>query len=118
MATITLITTIVGTRHKGPRAIAAVLQLYPGDHVRLVREPDNPHDPNAVCCHVRGLRVGYLPKEIAPTIAAAMDSRINVAAVVSERADGSSGRLIRGPSLSITWEETAPPPVVSSKETV
>jgi hypothetical protein len=42
----------------------------PGRRLALVREPDNPHDPNAVAVWDADRRVqgGYVPAEIAPEI--------------------------------------------------
>ena len=44
----------------------AAAQLWPqlrvGDPLELRREPDNPHDPNAVSVSWRGRRLGYLPR--------------------------------------------------------
>jgi hypothetical protein len=44
----------------------AAAQLWPelrvGDALELRREPDNPHDPNAVSVSWRGRRLGYLPR--------------------------------------------------------
>ena len=40
----------------------------------LDREPNNPHDPNAVCVSLFGLhKMGYLPKAVAKSIAPFMD---------------------------------------------
>jgi HIRAN domain len=40
----------------------------------LVREPDNPHDPNAIRVALGGiLFLGYVPKEIAKELAPVMD---------------------------------------------
>ncbi len=43
----------------------------PGRPLALVREPDNPHDPNAVGIwnEERSLQVGYVPREVAPELA-------------------------------------------------
>lgn len=38
------------------------------DRPRLVPEPTNPHDPNAVYVEVAGVRVGYVPADLAPDI--------------------------------------------------
>lgn len=38
-------------------------------HALLVREPHNPHDPNAVAVMIGELRVGHLPREVAATFA-------------------------------------------------
>lgn len=40
----------------------------------LVREPDNPHDPNAVAVQVDGWKVGYIPRENAANLARRIDS--------------------------------------------
>jgi hypothetical protein len=42
----------------------------PGKRVALVREPDNPHDPNAVAVwnEERTLQLGYVPREVAPEL--------------------------------------------------
>ncbi len=41
----------------------------------LVREPDNPHDPNAIRVSLFGLHfMGYIPKGIAKELAPMMDS--------------------------------------------
>ena len=42
----------------------------PGLPLSLIREPDNEHDPNAVAVwnEDRTLQVGYVPREVAPTL--------------------------------------------------
>ena len=42
----------------------------PGCSLALVPEPDNPHDPNAVAVwnEDRTLQLGYVPREVAPTL--------------------------------------------------
>lgn len=40
---------------------------------QLVREPQNPHDANAVAVHVHGYQVGYLARQDAARVAAVMD---------------------------------------------
>jgi single-stranded-DNA-specific exonuclease len=39
----------------------------------LVREPNNPHDPNAIRVELAGLYLGYLPRHIAKDLAPVMD---------------------------------------------
>lgn len=39
----------------------------------LVREPNNPHDPNAVAVQVGGYTVGHIPREEAPQVAWQLD---------------------------------------------
>ena len=40
----------------------------------LVREPENPHDPNAIRVEVAGFFLGYIPSKIARTLAPLMDA--------------------------------------------
>lgn len=44
--------------------------------VVLTREPDNPHDPNAIAVHVpaAGGKVGHVPREIAARMAPELDA--------------------------------------------
>jgi len=37
-------------------------QMQQGDALELVREADNPHDPNAVRVEWRGRKLGYVPR--------------------------------------------------------
>ena len=41
----------------------------------VIREPENPHDPNAVCISLFGIHdMGYLPRSVASRIAPLMDA--------------------------------------------
>ena len=40
----------------------------------LVREPDNPHDPNAIRVELAGLFFGYIPRDLAKELAPIMDT--------------------------------------------
>jgi hypothetical protein len=48
-------------------------ELRQGEHLTLIREPDNPHDANAVRVEWRGQMLGYLPKAENRAVAAEMD---------------------------------------------
>lgn len=50
------------------------------DEYELVREPDNPADPNAVRVEICGFKFGYIPKEQAQEISSIMDNGQNLAA--------------------------------------
>lgn len=51
-----------------------VARLQPGERVWLVREPDNPYDPNAIQVVTRSHAViGYLSRELAARYAVLMD---------------------------------------------
>jgi hypothetical protein len=45
--------------HEGPRLID---RLTVGGQLRLVREPDNPHDSRAVAIYHQDARIGYVPR--------------------------------------------------------
>jgi len=48
-------------------------ELRPGDALRLVRDPDNAHDGNAVGVHWRGRMLGYVPRRANATLSWALD---------------------------------------------
>ena len=47
--------------------------LQVGDHLDLIREPDNRHDRNAIRVEWRGHKLGYVPRAENRAVAAAMD---------------------------------------------
>jgi hypothetical protein len=48
-------------------------ELQVGDALTLVREPDNPHDANAVRVEWRGRKLGYVPRRENAAVAWGMD---------------------------------------------
>ncbi len=50
--------------------------------VALVREPDNPHDKNAVSIQARGASIGHFNKQMAPGVAKVLDSGQELTAYV------------------------------------
>lgn len=54
-------------------ADAAWNEMKVGDALTLVREPDNPHDANAVRVEWRGRKLGYLPRAENRAVAAELD---------------------------------------------
>jgi len=58
-------------------------QVSPGRALRLRRDPDNEHDPNAIAVLAAdGAQVGWVPREIAASLAAALDAGAAWSAVV------------------------------------
>lgn len=51
---------LAGFRHYGGDALWDAMRV--GDALALVREPDNPHDTNAVRIEWNGRKVGYVPR--------------------------------------------------------
>ncbi len=95
MAVALMCTYIAGPRHHRG-ALDAIALMPAGQPLALVREPGNPHDPNAVCIRDRvGLKLGYVPRVDAPAVAKAMDGGYTVEA-----------RTVRDGSnvIHITWE--------------
>lgn len=54
-------------------------ELRVGDTLTLVREPDNPHDRNAVRVEWHGHHLGYLPRAENRAVAAEMDDGTAIA---------------------------------------
>lgn len=48
-------------------------QLRVGDQLAMQREPDNPHDANAVSLSWRGRKLGYVPRRENATLAWGLD---------------------------------------------
>lgn len=61
--------------------------LRVGDELDLVREPENPHDANAVRVEWRGRRLGYVPRGENGALAWAMDRGEALRARVSRLAE-------------------------------
>jgi hypothetical protein len=60
-----------GLAHHEAKAVWDELRV--GDAVRLVREPDNPHDGNAVRVEWNGRLLGYLPRADNEAVARQLD---------------------------------------------
>lgn len=71
----TLHVKVVGVSYEGRQAHLA--RLVGNEPVRLVPEPTNKYDPNAIAVHIavggEVLHCGYIPREIAAEIAPLMD---------------------------------------------
>ena len=70
---------------------AEAAQVWPhlavGEPLELVREPDNPHDANAVRIEWRGRKLGYVPRSENGALAWAMDRGEALRARVSRVAE-------------------------------
>lgn len=67
-----------------------------GDPLRLVREPQNPHDANAIRVEMSdGTLLGRIPRVVAISLAREMDSGANVYAIVQWASAGHSGSVPR-----------------------
>ena len=79
---------LAGFRYGEAAAVMPVLQR--GDALELVREPDNPHDANAVRVEWRGRKLGYVPRRenaaLAWGLARGMALRARISALSAQRA--------------------------------
>jgi hypothetical protein len=65
----------------GPAACDACIALEEGGPVILAREPDNPHDRNAIkCLDLFGREMGYVQRAVAAIVAKWMDEGFMVSA--------------------------------------
>lgn len=90
-----MLTYIVGSQYRvGARE--AIKELRKGEELSLRREPENPHDRNAVAVYdVCGQHLGYVPRQDAPAVAKVMDLRLPYVAKCRSR--GTT-------SIDISWE--------------
>ena len=101
--TVAIPTVIVGTSWRGDGAKSAVALMRPGDEVLLEREPNNPHDPQAIGCHYLGRHVGYIPRQANPLIAAAMDAGRNPVCTVLEGPVVHGPVIRKEPKITVSW---------------
>ena len=73
--------TLAGYRYYEAPGLAGMLQ--PGELLGLVREPDNPHDVNAVRVEWQGRKLGYVPRSANAALAWVMDGGETVIARVA-----------------------------------
>jgi single-stranded-DNA-specific exonuclease len=79
-------TKVFGVSFEGRQNIVAGLEK--GDALDLVREPENPHDPNAIAVRYGRLQLGYLRREIALQLAPNIDAGERYAATIGSITGG------------------------------
>ena len=60
--------------HFHPGAGDKLMETPEGYTVVLCREPENPHDPNAIACKIDRVMVGYVPRDMAVDLAKKIDA--------------------------------------------
>jgi hypothetical protein len=75
-----------------------------GDRLLLVREPANPHDPNAVRIEWQGRMLGYVPRKDNADLARQMDHGARVTARVTELNKAPNGRHRISYEISVPLE--------------
>lgn len=76
---------LAGFRHG--EAAEAMSLMRVGESLELVREQDNPHDPNAVRVEWRGRKLGYVPRRQNAALAWGLDRGTPLRARVSRLED-------------------------------
>ncbi len=80
-----------------PGADKIIAQCKIGDPLVLVREPQNPHDPNAIGVWAGGMRIGYLLKKENAELAALIDAKgIEPCGLAMDGIKGTAGLSISG----------------------
>ena len=98
-------TKVAGVTFEGRQALVA--QVRPGEPLRLVREPANPHDPHAVAvCRDGGERLGYVSAALAARLAPSMDAGARYTATAAQRTGG--GDRPFGLNIYIQREDPSP----------
>jgi len=77
-------------------------EIQPGDPLSLIREPDNPHDRNAVRVEWRTFKLGYVPRAENEAVARQLDRGTPLAARVSKV------QRLRAPNKRIEFEVYVP----------
>lgn len=112
---------VAGVTHDGRQTVIRK-HCSAGDPAELRREPDNAFDRNAIAVYVRGRQIGYVPADVAETIAPGLDSGLltltaKVYKVGSFETDGRDRRgrfsfrqpeTIWSATLDIHWRHAKP----------
>ena len=84
---------IRGAFFRGRDILNAVNEMQPGQRLTFEREPENPHDPNAVKALVEGVHIGYVGREYAGWVCNSMDEGVVYEGVVTSMQAGQKGNL-------------------------
>ena len=82
-----LLLEVAGFRYASDLALS---EINASDPVQFVEEPRNQHDTQAAAVHLRGLKIGYMPRQQAPAVATLL--RNEAIEAVVERVNGSADR--------------------------
>jgi hypothetical protein len=84
---------IAGTGHHSDDTTAARLAQTP--ILALIREPANPHDPDAIAVVMGGQKIGYIPRQHNPVLARLLDAGKCLRARVDGPIDAHASRWYR-----------------------
>ncbi|MDQ2872742.1 MAG: DEAD/DEAH box helicase [Candidatus Eremiobacteraeota bacterium] len=99
-------TKIAGVSFEGRQDLVAGLQ--PGFQLDLERQPENPHDANAIAVRYGNLQIGFLNKAMAKHLAAAIDAgsryRARIESLTGGPSAGRSDAKFRGVNIYVERE--------------
>lgn len=82
-----------------------IAKLRPGQPLRVVREPENPYDANAIAVYVFQQKLGHFPRGLAAEVAPFVDAGLDVTAWKSrDPRFGTAGVMV------VQWETPDEPP--------
>lgn len=84
-----------------PGASTYIAKMGPGQPLRVVREPNNEHDGNAVAVFIHSQQLGHFPRGFAAEIAPLIDAGIAVPKVWKSRNPKFTGVGI----IVVEWED-------------
>lgn len=93
------------TNDDGTDRQRVIARCKEGDSVRLVREPRNAYDKNAVAVVTSKGQIGYLSREDAAAVAPALDRGAKAQAHIRHIGGGTKDKPTRGVWLRIDWGE-------------
>lgn len=79
-------------------------EMKPGDALALVREPDNPHDANAIRLEWQGRKLGYVPRRDNSDLARQMDRGMAAEARITALKTRRNGRNLLSYEISVPLE--------------
>ncbi len=86
-------TKLAGVTFEGRQDVIA--RLEPGAPLRLVRQPENPHDENAIALFdPHGEQVGFLNRRLAAALAPVVDAGVEYDVEISDVTGGEEGRSL------------------------
>ena len=86
-------TKLAGVTFEGRQEV--VVRLTSGTPLRVVRQPDNTHDPNAIALHdAHGMQVGFFNRRLAGVLAPVIDAGVEYDVEVTEVTGGDAGRAL------------------------
>jgi single-stranded-DNA-specific exonuclease len=98
-------TKLAGVTFEGRQESVAVLE--PGVPLRIARQPDNPHDANAIALFdPHGSQVGFFNRRLAAALAPVIDAGVEYDVEVTDVTGGDEGRS-RGVNVLVTRRDAA-----------